>query len=136
MDGRAFVQVQSDMRVSATQYFVPNLFLYHPESGVCFLKGRISGAGCPACHRVADMTFALDSGYKASADAAAGVPDYWVADLDAGRPIILRLPAQNGYQSVTRLQRGESIAPLACPDHMLNVEAIAGPSPGSTAPRS
>jgi Uma2 family endonuclease len=131
---RALVSVQSDMRVSERRSFVPDLALYRPESDAYFLQVGFRAQDALLVIEVADTTLALDSGYKADAYAAAGIPDYWVVDLNGGHLLVHREPTPTGYRIVYRSHRGESVAPLAFPDLAVPVEIAVGPPP--TAPES
>ncbi|GIW06936.1 MAG: hypothetical protein KatS3mg060_1741 [Dehalococcoidia bacterium] len=130
---RAFLQAQTDMRVSETQDFVPDLVLYRPESAAYFLEVGFRAQDALLVIEVAESTLALDSGDKARAYAAAGIPDYWVADLNGDRLMVRRDPASDGYRSMVASLRGGTVAPLALPDLALPVEAFLGPAtePGS-----
>jgi len=56
-----------------------------------------------------------DLGPKAAAYAAAGVPEYWVADLGARRFVVHREPSPDGYRDVHVVSAGNQVAPLALP---------------------
>jgi Uma2 family endonuclease len=46
---------------------------------------------------VSDTTLETDLGSKADLYAAAGVPEYWVIDLNEGRALLHELPGPDGY---------------------------------------
>ncbi len=48
--------------------------------------------------------------------AAAGVPEYWVVDLENQRLVVFREPDASGYGARRTVRVGESIAPLCAPD--------------------
>lgn len=52
---------------------------------------------------VSDSTLSIDAGRKADLYAAAGVPEYWVVDVNKRRVLMHRTPDDDGYlnQSVT-----------------------------------
>ena len=71
---------------------------------------------------VADSSLALDTTEKAELYATAGVPDYWVLDLENRRLIVFRdpvpLPAGLGataYRTRTEHGPAESVSPLTAP---------------------
>jgi Uma2 family endonuclease len=57
---------------------------------------------------------------KRQAYAAAGIADYWVANLQQGELIVYREPQGNDYRLEQRLRDG-FIAPLAFPDIEIDV---------------
>lgn len=71
---------------------------------------------------VADSSLALDREHKASLYARAGVPDFWIVNLDASVLEVYRqavvspgAPYGWGYAEVQRLERGAIISPTAAP---------------------
>jgi len=76
---------------------------------------------------VADTTLDRDR-RKAALYAAAGVPDYWIVDLAAGRLHVHTAPdpAAATYASVTQHRPGETVAPAAFPDVPLALADILG----------
>jgi Uma2 family endonuclease len=71
---------------------------------------------------VANSSLDDDLGYTAELYAAAGVPDYWVTDVQGGQLFVHRQPVADAtakyghrYAAVTVLTRGQSLAPLALP---------------------
>ncbi|MCS6803087.1 MAG: Uma2 family endonuclease [Chloroflexota bacterium] len=121
------VSVQDPIRLDDLNEPQPDVALLRPRADF-YARATPTAEDVLLLVEVAVHSLEYDLGPKAAAYAKAGIRDYWVADLDAGQLIILRLPAQSGYQSVTRLQRGETVAPLALPDLTVPVEAILGPA--------
>ena len=77
---------------------------------------------------VSDSTLHYDLGGKSHLYAAAGIPEYWVIDVNASQLHVHREPvadeaAPRGfrYDSIRVLNPGDSIAPLAVPDSILLV---------------
>ena len=71
---------------------------------------------------IAETSLSVDREHKSSLYARAGVADYWIVNLREAVLEVYRQPAPGasapfgwGYQSVQRLARGRSIAPLAAP---------------------
>ena len=61
---------------------------------------------------VADTTLEHDLTTKAALYARAGIPEYWVVDLNGRRLIVHRDPSGSVYKSVTAYTEQERIAPL------------------------
>ena len=77
---------------------------------------------------VAHTTLFDDTTTKAEAYAAAGVPDYWVVDVEGRRLIVYRKPAPlpeglgaTAYRSHEEYGPDDSVAPLAAPDKPVKV---------------
>ncbi|HKB00706.1 MAG TPA: Uma2 family endonuclease [Gemmataceae bacterium] len=77
---------------------------------------------------VADTSLSTDTGEKARLYAAAGIADYWVVDLNSRTLIVHRDPHPDpasphgaSYQTATALAPGQSAAPLAAPQAVVNV---------------
>jgi Uma2 family endonuclease len=75
---------------------------------------------------VADSTLAMDLSTKADLYARAGIPDYWVLDVNQRRMIVHRSPSSGKYRSVIVYREDESVAPLAAPESAFRVAAAFG----------
>jgi Uma2 family endonuclease len=73
---------------------------------------------------VSESSLNFDLGPKARLYARAGIPEYWVLDLNGDRLIVHRDPAGDAYGSVAAYAREESVTPLSTPGQSLQVEAI------------
>ena len=81
---------------------------------------------------VSDFTVSsFDTGEKASLYAAAGIADYWVIDVVNRRVVVFRTPTPDakqkyghGYASVNVLLPGQSLAPLAAPGSLVEVNDL------------
>ena len=80
---------------------------------------------------VADTSLAHDRYTKAPLYAQAGVPEYWIVDLNGERIEVYREPSPAGYRTVRFVLRGESLSPAFAPDLTIEVDAILGPPPAS-----
>ena len=79
---------------------------------------------------VAVSSLAVDRDVKGPMYARAGIPDYWIFDLDADRLLVLREPTPDGYRVVQVFARGQRVAPLFAPDFLVDVAEILGPRDG------
>ena len=80
---------------------------------------------------VSDTTLAFDLTEKAELYATAGIPEYWVLDLNARQLHVFRdpapLPANLGavaYQMRTTLNPNDTVAPLAAPNSLITVSDL------------
>ena len=58
---------------------------------------------------IADSSRSIDLGPKLTAYAAAGIPQYIVADLVNNRVLLHERPTADSYQSITTLERGDTL---------------------------
>ncbi|MCL4861873.1 MAG: Uma2 family endonuclease, partial [Caldilineaceae bacterium] len=70
---------------------------------------------------VADTSLAHDRERKRRVYARAGIPEYWLVNLNDYRLEIFRNPAEDDYQYHLILGPAESIAPRTHPDHTVTV---------------
>lgn len=73
---------------------------------------------------ISDSTLNFDLGPKAGLYARAGIPEYWVLDLNNNRLIVHRDPIDGVYQSVAAYSPEESVSLLAMPEHALSVATL------------
>ena len=77
---------------------------------------------------VADSTLAKDRLRKGPLYARAAIQEYWIVDLTSDAVEVCRDPGEQGYRSVERLVRGQTIRPLAKSDVVVAVAAMLPPS--------
>jgi Uma2 family endonuclease len=65
---------------------------------------------------VADSTLLGDRQQKAPIYAKAGIPDYWILDVNTRQVYVFREPTQEGYQQETVLAAYTLLAPMAFPN--------------------
>ena len=58
--------------------------------------------------------------------AESGIREYWLVNLPGETLEFHREPDGDAWRQVLRLRRGETVAPLAFPDHELPVDRILG----------
>ena len=86
----------------------------------------------PTCHpsraalvvEIADSSLGYDLGDKAALYAESDVLEYWVVDVNGRRIIVHRDPVAGSYRSIVAHAEGESVAPLAAPDHSTPVKDV------------
>ena len=77
---------------------------------------------------VADTSLVYDRGVKAPLYGRAGIPEYWIVDLNRERIEVYREPSPDGYRTVRFFLRGENLTPSFAPDTVIKVDDILGPS--------
>jgi len=70
---------------------------------------------------VSRTTLPFDRTTKARLYARAGIPEYWVLDLEGRRMIVHRDPAGDAYRSITAYGENERVATLTAPSHEIRV---------------
>ena len=95
-----------------------------PEPDICVLRSPFWKYREPIA-RPADIVMVIevsatslytDLKNKAGLYARAGIPEYWILDVERRRLIVHREPEDGKYRSVRVYSESESIAPLAAPD--------------------
>lgn len=71
----------------------------------------------------ANTSFKKDADPKAKTYAAAGIPEYWIVNLQTMELIVMRGPSRNGYESQTILTTG-ILSPLSFPDIEISVRQL------------
>ena len=75
---------------------------------------------------VADSSIRVDRRRKLPMYARAGIPEYWIVDLNTDRIENYRDPVRSRYRSVTLLARGDAVSPQFAPDLVVDVSTVLG----------
>ena len=73
---------------------------------------------------VSDSTLEMDQAEKIPAYGRAGVAEVWIVNLNDATIEVYREPHFTGYGGKTVLRAGDSIAPLAFPDAVVDVAEL------------
>lgn len=87
-------------------------------------RGNPTHADMRLIVEVSDTTLWRDRNTKARIYGSAGVPDYWVLDVNNSRLYVYRQPNAEGYAEVQEYGETDSIAPLAAPDKPIRVSDL------------
>jgi len=112
------VRVQSTLLVSGG-YLLPDLMLVEPPPRTEQPTSALLVVETAQTSQVRDREKARDY-------AAAGVPDYWIVDLEARAVEVHRRPLAGGYEEVTTFADGQSVSPLASDAPTVDVSALLG----------
>ena len=128
--GRAFadvaiIRIQSHVRLGEHDQPEPDLALLRPRADF-YTTSSPTPADVFLLIEVAVTTLRYDRNRKAPLYARAGIPEYWLVDVNAATLTIFRDPSPDGYRSEQTLRRGDRIAPLAFPDRVIAVTDILG----------
>jgi Uma2 family endonuclease len=75
---------------------------------------------------VAKTSIKKDQTRKAAAYAEAGIPEYWIADINSKAMIVHRDPSTTGYRSIESFGVDQTVTPLAFPNIAVRVGDIFG----------
>jgi len=95
----------------------PDIYVLSSED----FRGRPKAHDLVLIVEVADTTLAFDTQIKAPLYARAGIPEYWVLDLNGRRLIVHRNPSGSVYKSVVAYSEKEGVSLLAAPDRQVPV---------------
>jgi Uma2 family endonuclease len=77
---------------------------------------------------VADTSLDHDRNIKGPLYARAGIPEYWIVNLNGERIEVYREPSAAGYRASRFYLRGERLSPDFAPDLTIEVDAILPPA--------
>jgi len=103
-----------------------------PEPDVVVIPKHVVGDPHPrTCHlvvEVADSSLQKDRRIKTSIYAEAGVPAYWIVDVEGGAVEVHIEPEGDHYRTMTRLGRGDVLRPVELPGVAIAVVEILPPA--------
>lgn len=121
--GRIRLSIQDPLRLDGRGEPEPDLVVIRPDAP----EDRHPGpSDALLVIEVSDSSIRVDRGRKRRMYARAGIPDYWIVDLNADRLEVYRDPAGARYRSVTVLGHDEAVSPLFAPDLLITVSTILG----------
>ena len=120
--GRDFIGSQSPIIIDDTNEPEPDVFLVrssfvgyldNPEASEVLLIVEIS-----------DTTLRIDRTEKMLMYGSAGIPEYWVLDVNRRRLIVHREPQDDGYGSIETFGEDSTIASLSAPNSQIHVASL------------
>jgi Uma2 family endonuclease len=119
----AIVQSQGSVRLDRYSEPEPDLVLLRPRTD--FYASRHAGPGdILLIIEVAESSIQYDRDVKAPLYAVAGIPEYWLVDLNTNVVWRYSSPEHGAYQGVEQHRRGQSIAPLLLPECRIAVDEL------------
>jgi Uma2 family endonuclease len=115
--------IQGTLAVAEAQIYDPDVMLLQRRSGG-YKHRKIEPADALLVIEAAASSFGNDQQIKLPVYAQAGIPEYWIADLEHERLLVHRDPAGSMYKSVQTLEGEAVISPLAAPDFSLIVRQM------------
>ncbi len=123
--GRAVVSPQNSLRLGVHLEPQPDIILLRPPLAR-YAKLIPGPQDTLLVVEVAETSQHRDREIKLPHYAAAGVPEVWIVDLDAGALEVYRDATPEGYRTGRRLGRGERVSPAAFLDLVIEVDDILG----------
>jgi Uma2 family endonuclease len=121
IEGRAWLWVHGAVRVPPRSMPQPDLALLHLRS---YRREGPTTADTLLFIEVADTSLQYDRTVKLRLYARAGIPEYWIVDEHTETVEVYRSPSGEQYADRQVLARGETLAPLACPDATIPVDPV------------
>jgi hypothetical protein len=119
----AIVLPQGSVRLNLYYEPEPDLVLLRPRAD--FYASRHAGPrDILLIVEIAESSIDYDREVKTRVYAEFGVPEYWIADLNANLVWRYSAPESGAYQTVAQHRRGESIAPALLPACVVAVDAL------------
>ena len=125
LQGRGMISVQGPVRLDDESEPQPDVMLLQWRDDF-YATGHPRPADVLLLIEVSDTTVDYDRSAKLAAYAEAGIPEVWITNRRDRRIESYTEPVGNEYSSVRHYGPGESIAPQAFPDVMLEVSRIIG----------
>lgn len=121
----ARVSVQNPIQLGEYGEPQPDLVLYDPDVP---RDRHIQPGDAVLVVEVAESSVEYDRDVKAERYGRAGIPEYWVVDLDRGTVVVFRRPEGEGYAERIRHSRGDDLTVMTLPDlKPLPVADVLGP---------
>jgi Uma2 family endonuclease len=117
------IAVQGTLRVNNSQVFDPDFMLLRRKKEG-YHQNLPQPKDVQLLIEVAESSLPRDCKVKLPIDAAAGIQDYWIMDIDRETLLVHRLPVGERYDEVREFGPADRIAPLAAPDFTLDVASI------------
>jgi Uma2 family endonuclease len=120
--GRYKVAVQGTLTIAEGQVYDPDFMLLRQRQDG--YKSRLPDAkDVLLVIEAAESSLHRDQQIKLPVYAAAGIPEYWIADLEHETLIVHREPAGTAYRTVETRQGDDVVSPLAAAELSFRVRA-------------
>lgn len=121
---RVVQEASIDLPFSDSERSVPEPDIALIRASILEMTQRPQARDLMLAVEISDSTLNFDLGPKASLYARAGIPEYWVLDLNNNRLIVHRDPVDGAYHSVAAYLPEESVSLLSMPEHSLAVSTL------------
>ena len=128
VDTSAIVRVQGSVRLDLFNEPEPDILLLRPQADF-YASAHPGPADILLIVVVAESSIDFDRDIKARVYARAGLPDYWLVDLNEDLVHVHSDPSSGIYRAVVSYRREQSITPRLLPDFAISVLHLLGPKP-------
>jgi Uma2 family endonuclease len=120
---KGIVSVQGPLRLNARTELQPDVVVLSPRAD--FYASKIPNpSDVLLVVEVSDTTLAMDQKIKLPRSAAAGISEYWIADLKHDVFYIYRNPKAERYVTVQTFGPGSSVSPIAFSEISFSVDDL------------
>ena len=112
---RAIIAIQATVTISEGAVYDPD-FLLLRQSADRYKSFHPTAADILLVVEASESSLPRDQKIKMPVYASAGIPEYWIADLERENLIVHRDPQPGGYRSIEKRSGDDIISPLAAPD--------------------
>ncbi|MFY7951505.1 MAG: Uma2 family endonuclease [Armatimonadaceae bacterium] len=120
--GWDYVRMEGSVVLSDTSEPVPDVTVTDTPRSELVRIGIPDGSRIRLAVEVSDTSTGRDLGQKARLYARAGVPQYWVVDVNRRCVVVHRLPGADGYAQVRDVAEGDSVALPELPEGLRFVD--------------
>ncbi len=117
------VMVQGTLLVAGGMVFDPDVMLLRPRDDD-YMKDLPRPEDVALVVEVSGSSLARDRQVKLPAYAAAGIAEYWIADLEHQTLIVHRDPADDAYGRIETFRGEQSVTPLCLPELRLVTDEL------------
>jgi Uma2 family endonuclease len=127
LSDRAVIGPQNPVQLSDWTEPQPDIIIFKPRSDFYEHK-KPTPDDVLLVMEISDTSLRYDLKVKLPHFAAAGIPEYWIQDVNADILHVFREPQAKSYKTSMQLKRGDSISPLAFPDARFSMVDLLGPA--------
>lgn len=122
---RAIIRVQNPISLGSSSEPQPDIALVQRRADF-YEESLPNSEDILLLVEVADSTVNYDRDVKVPNYSRSGIQEVWLWDLEANCLEVYRNPTANGYISVQKFERGETVSPLDFPDFAVSIDGILG----------
>ena len=126
VDTSAIVRVQGSVRLDLFNLLQPDVVLLRPSADF-YASSHPGPADILLIVEVAESSIDFDRNIKRRVYAKAGVPEYWLVDLNEDVVCVFSEPTSGAYRAVTDYRREQSITPRLLPALAISAFDLLGP---------
>lgn len=117
------IAILATVVIAEGQVFEPDFALLKPRADE-YMTALPTAADVLLLAESASSSLKNDRHVKLPIYAAAGIPEYWILDLNDKSLEVYRDPAGESYGSTQKLAGDDQVSPLACPEVTLRVGSL------------